>query len=105
MNSMDKLGVLWILWGGMGYVMGTTIVGTMLSFHKIKQQQKSKALEALKIIHSHNILHNDIREENILVNEKGDIYIIDFGMSVVTDKKKLFRQEEFELSRLLNRYM
>ncbi|CAI2167529.1 3574_t:CDS:2 [Funneliformis geosporum] len=70
----------------------------MLSFHKIKQQQKSKALKALKIIHSHNILHNDIRKENILVNEKGDIYIIDFGMSIVTDKKKLFCQEESELS-------
>ncbi|CAI2184945.1 14282_t:CDS:1 [Funneliformis geosporum] len=91
--------------GGMGYIMGTTIVGTMLSFHKIEQWQKSNALKALKVIHSHNILHNDIREGNILVNEKSNIYIIDFGMSIVTDKKKLFRREESELSRLLNRYM
>jgi len=82
-----------------------TIVGTMLSLHKIEKEQKNKAIKALKIIHSHNILHNDIRKENILVNEKGDIYIIDFGMSIVTDKKKLFRQEESELSCLLNRYM
>ncbi|CAI2181050.1 15932_t:CDS:2, partial [Funneliformis geosporum] len=56
--------------GGMGYIIGTTIVGTMLRLHKIEQRQKSNALKALKIIHSHNILHNDIREENILVNEK-----------------------------------
>jgi len=90
---------------GIGYVMGTTIVGTKLNFHKIEQRQKNKALRALEIIHSHNILHNDIREENILINEKDDIYIIDFGKSTETDKKKLFRREKSELSRLLNCYM
>jgi len=91
--------------GGMGYVMGMTIVGTMLSFHKIEKWQKNQALRALKIIHSNNILHNDIRKENILVNDEGNIFFIDFGKSIITDKKKLFRQEESELSRLLNYYM
>ncbi|RGB24922.1 hypothetical protein C1646_821327 [Rhizophagus diaphanus] len=90
---------------GIGYVMGTTIVGTKLSFHKIEQRHKTKALRALDIIHSHNILHNDIREENILINEKDDIYIIDFGKSIETDKNYLFRKEKSELSRLLNYYM
>ncbi|PKY40500.1 hypothetical protein RhiirA4_453878 [Rhizophagus irregularis] len=88
-----------------GYVMGTTIVGTKLSFHKIEQWQKNKALRALEIIHSHNILHNDIREENILINEKNNIYIIDFGKSIKTDKKNLFYKEKSELSCLLNYYM
>ncbi|POG58673.1 kinase-like domain-containing protein [Rhizophagus irregularis DAOM 181602=DAOM 197198] len=64
--------------GGMGYVMGMTIVGTMLNFHKIAKWQKNQALNALRIIHSHNILHNDIREENILVNDEGNIFFIDF---------------------------
>jgi RIO-like serine/threonine protein kinase len=91
--------------GGMGYVMGTTIVGTTLSFHKIEKWQKNQALKALKIIHSHNILHNDIRRENILVNDEGNIFFIDFGKSITTDQKKFFRQEESELSRLLNCYM
>jgi hypothetical protein len=91
--------------GGMGYVMGMTIVGTMLSFHKIEKWQKNQALRALKIIYSNNILHNDIRKENILVNDEGNIFFIDFGMSIITDKKKLFRQEKSELSRLLNCYM
>ena len=91
--------------GGMGYVMGMTIVGTMLSFHKIEKWQKNQALRALKIIHSHNILHNDIRKENILVNDEGNIFFIDFGKSIITDKKKLFFQEKSELSRLLNCYM
>ncbi|UZO17420.1 uncharacterized protein OCT59_008776 [Rhizophagus irregularis] len=88
-----------------GYVMGITIVGTKLSFHKIEQWQKNKALRALEIIHSHNILHNDIREENILINEKNNIYIIDFGKSIKTDKKNLFCKEKSELSHLLNYYM
>ena len=91
--------------GGMGYVMGMTIVGTMLSFHKIEKWQKNQALRALKIIHSHNILHNDIRKENILVNDEGNIFFIDFGKSIITDKKKLFFQEKSELSRLLNCYI
>ncbi|GBC53122.2 uncharacterized protein OCT59_030178 [Rhizophagus irregularis] len=91
--------------GGMGYVMGMTIVGTMLNFHKIAKWQKNQALNALRIIHSHNILHNDIREENILVNDEGNIFFIDFGKSIITDKKKLFRKEESELSSLLNCYM
>ncbi|CAG8687594.1 7849_t:CDS:2 [Funneliformis mosseae] len=63
------------------------------------------ALKALKIIHSHNVLHNDIRKENILVNEKGNVYFIDFVKSIVTDKKDLFRQEESELSRLFDCYI
>ncbi|CAG8597631.1 6879_t:CDS:2 [Funneliformis mosseae] len=91
--------------GGMGYVMGMTIVGTILNLHKIEEWQKDMALKALKIIHSHNVLHNDIRKENILVNEKGNVYFIDFGKSIVTDKKELFLQEESELSRLFDCYM
>ncbi|CAI2166669.1 19215_t:CDS:2 [Funneliformis geosporum] len=78
--------------GGMGYVMGTTIVGTMLSFHKIKQQQKSKALKALKIIHSHNILHNDIRKENILVNEKENKHISSHSSSQETSPSPVVRK-------------
>ncbi|RGB29743.1 hypothetical protein C1646_766226 [Rhizophagus diaphanus] len=68
--------------------MGMAIVGTVLSFHKIEKWQKNQALRALKIIHSHNILHNDIRKENILVNDEGNIFFIDFGKSIITDKKK-----------------
>ncbi|CAG8649831.1 7099_t:CDS:1, partial [Ambispora gerdemannii] len=94
--------------GGMSFVIGMTIVGTALSHHNITKQQKSKALEALKAIHEHGILHNDIREENILVNDNGDMCVIDFGMASRTDlkkKRKLFRREQLELSRLLNLYI
>ena len=88
-----------------GLFYGVNIVSTTLNKHKVNCNQKYRALEALKAIHSYNILHNDIRQENILINEKGEIYIIDFGMSVVTDDRKLFYEEECELSSLLDRYM
>ena len=94
--------------GGMCFVIGMTIVGTALSDHKkITQQQKVKTLEALKAIHQHGILHNDIREENILVGDGDDMYLIDFGMAIRADakkKRKLFEKELCNLSHLLDHY-
>ncbi|GBC35378.2 kinase-like domain-containing protein [Rhizophagus irregularis DAOM 181602=DAOM 197198] len=67
--------------GGMSFVIGLTIVGTMLSDQKITEQQKSRAIKGLEAIHKHGILYNDIWEENILINDKGALYLIDFGMA------------------------
>ncbi|RIA96359.1 hypothetical protein C1645_733356 [Glomus cerebriforme] len=55
---------------GISFVIGLTIVGTMLSDQKITEQQKSRAIKGLEVIHKHGILHNDIWEENILINDK-----------------------------------
>ncbi|KAG9297288.1 hypothetical protein G9A89_006387 [Geosiphon pyriformis] len=93
--------------GGMCFIIGLTIVGTPLDKHKITKQQSSRALKALEAIHKHDILHNDIREENILVDDSGDIYLIDFGIASRADtkkKRKLFEEEQMKLSRLLDEY-
>jgi serine/threonine protein kinase len=93
--------------GGMSFVIGVTIVGTTLSERKITKQQRTKALKGLEAIHKHGILHNDIREENILTNDNGDIYLIDFGMASRADtkkKRKLFEEEQLKYSNLLDRY-
>jgi predicted Ser/Thr protein kinase len=94
--------------GGMSFVIGMTIVGTSLSEQKIKKRQKTRAIKGLEAIHNHGILHNDIREENILINDNGDIYLIDFGMASREDikkKRKLFDEEQLKLSQLLDRYI
>ena len=94
--------------GGMSFVIGMTIVGTSLSGQKIKKRQKTRAIKGLEAIHKHGILHNDIREENILINDNGDIYLIDFGMASREDtkkKRKLFDEEQLKLSQLLDRHI
>ncbi|CAI2175056.1 16945_t:CDS:2 [Funneliformis geosporum] len=79
----------------------------MLSDQKIKKRQRSRAIKGLEAIHKHGILHNDIREENVLINDNGDVYLIDFGMASREDtkkKRKLFEEEQLKYSNLLDRY-
>ncbi|CAI2190543.1 7833_t:CDS:2, partial [Funneliformis geosporum] len=59
----------------------------------------------LNKIHDYKILHNDICEKNILVDEKGYMYLTDFEMSIRNDDKELFSKEKCELSYLLDCYM
>ena len=41
----------------------------------------NKILIGIKNIHSKNIVHRDIKSDNILINEKGDLKLSDFGFS------------------------
>jgi serine/threonine protein kinase len=55
--------------------------------------QKIKALQALRAIHYRGVLHNDIREENILLEDNGsDVYLIDFGMTSRLGKEEVVRR-------------
>ncbi|NOY06934.1 MAG: protein kinase, partial [Chlorobi bacterium] len=47
-----------------------------------------RVLEALEFIHRHNILHGDIKPENILIRKNADILepvLVDFGLAVASD--------------------
>ena len=47
-----------------------------------------QVLDALQYAHAHQVIHRDIKPSNILVNEAGQVRLLDFGVS------KLLAQEE-----------
>ncbi|CAB5366690.1 unnamed protein product [Rhizophagus irregularis] len=62
---------------GMSFVMRMTIVSTSLNHHRIDRWLKNRVIMTLKKVHEYNILHNDIHKENILIDEKGYVYLLD----------------------------
>ncbi|MEL6560992.1 MAG: serine/threonine-protein kinase [Bacteroidota bacterium] len=55
-----------------------------------------KICEAVKYAHQNLVIHGDIKPSNILVNERGEIKLTDFGISQLLDQ-----QEGFEKRRLM----
>jgi serine/threonine protein kinase len=50
-----------------------------------------QACQALKYLHSHCIVHRDIKLENLLLDESGVLKIIDFGFSTIVPPGKKIR--------------
>ena len=110
-NIQDKYILKLVCYGyygeDMSFIIGMTVIDTMLSNHKIMKRQRSRAIKWLEAIHKHGILHNDIQKENILISDNGNIYLIDFRMASRKDvkkKRKLFDEEQLKYSNLLDRY-
>jgi serine/threonine protein kinase len=47
-----------------------------------------QTLRGLAVLHKRNIMHRDIKSDNILVNSRGDIKLCDFGFSTQLTKEK-----------------
>ena len=45
-------------------------------------------LSTIKLLHSHNVFHLDIKPENVLINERGELYLCDFGNALCYKRPK-----------------
>ncbi len=48
-------------------------------------------LPALEHAHQHNIIHRDLKPENVLIDEKGDFKLTDFGLARIIDDETMTR--------------
>ncbi len=70
-------------------------LGDVLSVTTIPEDVLSKItaqiLEGLCYIHSRKIIHRDIKPQNILLNQKGQVKLADFGMAGIKDSTQTNR--------------
>lgn len=73
------------------YISGTSLLEACQKsdFQKILQFL-IQSLRTLSYLHERKIYHSDIKPENILVNESGQVKIIDFGLANLKVKKGLY---------------
>ncbi|CAG8585768.1 7585_t:CDS:1 [Paraglomus occultum] len=80
---------------GLLYVLGTTFI---VGHHPVSpsREEKELAVAALKAVHKHGILHNDIRKQNILISwndQKKQCFLVDFGFATRSTNIKAMKQE------------
>lgn len=67
------------------YVSGGQMLDYIVAHGSLKESQARKfcrgIASALEYCHSSNIVHRDLKIENIMINNQGEIKIIDFGLS------------------------
>ncbi|KAH3663719.1 hypothetical protein OGAPHI_005120 [Ogataea philodendri] len=77
------------------YVSGGQMLDYIVSHGSIKERQARKfcrgIASSLDYCHSNNIVHRDLKIENIMISKNGDIKIIDFGLSNMFDNKHLLK--------------
>lgn len=77
------------------YVEGGQMLDYIVSHGLLKEKYARKFARgialALDYCHKNNVVHRDLKIENIMINQKGDIKIIDFGLSNLYLPKTLLK--------------
>ena len=74
----------------MQYIQGLTL-SEYIQSNSLNQQQKLnlfiKLLDAVIHAHENQVLHRDLKPENIIIDENGDLFLLDFGISKLIGEK------------------
>jgi predicted Ser/Thr protein kinase len=86
-------------WEGGMYCIGFSLCGTVPE--ALSESQKQSVLSIIDAIHDRGIIHNDIKKENILVDENGMVYLIDFGLATLNSCHDVQQDERNQVLKCL----
>jgi RIO-like serine/threonine protein kinase len=78
---------------------------TQLSYEHLTDNVERNLFAAYRALHKRQVLHGDIRKENILVSEDESVYIIDFDNASIMseDDVGLILREDEEIMSMLKK--
>ncbi|EJW04130.1 CAMK/CAMKL/KIN1 protein kinase [Edhazardia aedis USNM 41457] len=77
------------------YIRGSQLLDVVISRKILKEKDARRyfrqILSAISYVHSNNIVHRDLKIENIIVDDQDNIKILDFGLSNFYDTRRFMK--------------